>query len=107
MDETQLPHGWIPVSVETAAKLEAELRRELPRSHQLAGRSLRAVARRDNTDDVLFELATGEGPVFCVHLTWSVERKPPWPWTDRYDSITDFVERWPREHQDGAAGDAE
>lgn len=38
--------GWVPSSGESAAKLEAELHRELPAAHQLHGRQAHAVARR-------------------------------------------------------------
>ena len=93
----ELPPGWIAVSSELAANLEAELHRELPKGHQLCGRQLRAIARRQDQDDVLFRSATDDGSLFCVHLTWSKERDPQWPWTVRYASLDDFRERWLRE----------
>lgn len=93
----QLPEGWFSISREDAVKLEAELRREMIRSHALYGRTLRAVARRERRDDVLFRSDTDHGPVFVVHLTWSVETDPTWPWTIAYPDIDDFLERWPRE----------
>lgn len=57
------------MSGDAADELEIELRRELPPSHVLCGLQLRAVARRENRDDVLFQSADadGDGPVFCVH----------------------------------------
>lgn len=85
------------MSGESAAKLEAELRRELPAAHQLQGRPVRAVARREDQDDVLFRSAAEDGPVFCVHLTWSKESDPSWPSTDTYANLGDFLQRWPRE----------
>ena len=93
----QLPKGWIPVSGESAATLEAELHRELPVGHQLHGRQLRAVARREDRDDVLFRSAPEGGAVFWVHLSWSVESDPKWPSTDAYTNLDDFLERWPRQ----------
>ena len=92
-----LPQDWIIVDAETAAALEVELHRELPTSHQLLGRQVRAVARRTRCDDVLFCAASNDAPLYLVHLTWSVETDPKWPSTIVYDNIDDFLERWPRE----------
>jgi hypothetical protein len=92
----KLPVGWFPVDREGAVALDAELRREMPRYHQLHGRNVRAVARRLDQDDVLYH-SEDDNSIFLVHLTWRVERDPAWPWTVRYDSIRDFCERWPRE----------
>jgi hypothetical protein len=100
--EVQLPQGWIPVSGESAAKLEAELHRELPSSHQLHGRDLEAIGRRAGRDDVLF--SSQGGPVFWVHLTWANEKDPQWPRTVTYTDLADFLERWPREEQDDDEG---
>lgn len=88
-----LPEGWFPLAGEVAASLEAELKRELPPLHQLHGHALNAIARRRDADDVLYQ-AGGDGPVFVVHLTWSVERDPKWPATDRYESLTEFITRY-------------
>lgn len=85
------------MSGESAANLEAELHRELPASHQLHGRQLEAVGRRAGRDDVLFRSRSQGGPVFWVHLTWAIENDPPWPWTETYRDLEDFLERWPRE----------
>ena len=98
-----LPESWFALPREDACKLEAELRRELPRSHYLRGRELVAVARRFRRDDVLFTSPTGEGEVFWVHLTWSVETDPMWPATEVYRDMGDFLERWPREALDDPA----
>ena len=90
----RLPQGWVLLDGETAGKLEAELRREVASPHPLFHRPLRAVARREDRDDVLFVPATGESPVHCVHLTWSVETDAKWPHTQSYDSIDAFLESW-------------
>jgi hypothetical protein len=95
----QLPEGWFPVDSEGAVALEAEFRREVPRSHQLHGRNVRAVARRLDLDDVLYH-SDDDYSMFLVHLTWRVERDLTWPWTVRYDNIHDFCQRWPREQLD-------
>src|SRR5262245_60432115 len=92
-----LPEGWVVVDSVMAGKLEAELKRELPAGHRLAGHQLRAIARRADRDDVLFEPVGVGASVYWVHLTWSVENNPEWPWTEVYDGIDDFCDRWPRE----------
>ncbi len=48
-----------------------------------------------------FQSADGDDAVFCVHLTWSVERDPTWPWTERYENIHEFCQRWPRQQVEG------
>ena len=100
-----LPQGWYPLERPQSLNLETELHRELASTHQLYGRQLRAVARRGGRDDILFVAADGSGPVYCVHLTWSVEKNPEWPWTTIYRDAGDFLERWPREELDDGSGD--
>ena len=48
-----------------------------------------------------FDLLAEGGPVFLVHLTWSVESDPKWPWTEVYERLDDFLKRWPREELQG------
>ena len=96
----RLPDGWVAVDRERAAALEAELRRELPAGHRLQGLALTAVASSRDDDDVLFRPMSGGGPFYVVHLTWSVETDPAWPWTDAYDDMDDFLERRPREEME-------
>ena len=71
------PSGWRPVEGSVAARLEGELRREIPVGHALHGREVRAVARRDDRDDVAFEVA--DLGLCVVHLTWQRETDPRWP----------------------------
>lgn len=91
----KLPESWFTVDGETASALEAELARELPPSHQLCGRRLVAIAKRERRDDVLFRLPNGK--IYWVHLTRTVETDPRWPSTESYENMEDFLERWPRE----------
>jgi len=93
----RLPQTWLPVLPDEAARLQAELHRELPPSHQLYRHELIAVARREKRDDVLFQSPSGAGQVFWVHLTRAVESDPRWPSTEIYQDMDDFLERWPRE----------
>lgn len=73
---------WTRVSGDAAVTLESELKRELPSGHALQGRAVRAVARRDDRDDVAYEV---DGHQICVvHLTYRVE-------TDRRSPSFTFV----------------
>jgi hypothetical protein len=101
-----LPATWRELAPLEAASLESELRRELSPTHCLSNRMLRAIARRDGYDDVLFAPASGHAPVYCVHLTWSVETDPAWPWTNEYRDQAEFAKRWPRENADDEVEDA-
>jgi len=68
---------WRPLNDPEAAQLAAELGRELVDGHPLHGREARVVARRDDCDDVAFEV---EGAGLCVvHLTWTGPGDPRWP----------------------------
>ena len=91
---------WYPVdefgpekAVEMAAALEKQFRREICCSHVLHGESVSLIARRADTDDVLFALAGGR--VAEVHLTWrrGTEPDPRWPDTRIFASL----EEWRRE----------
>ena len=68
-DAFQWLSPWYPVdSIDVRAGLEAQLRREVGKRHALYGRSVRLIARRDDTDDALFALEGGG--VAEVHMTW-------------------------------------
>ena len=103
---TALPPGWIELQPAEALALETELRREINPTHQLYGRDLRAVARRGARDDVLFVPRDGDKRVFWVHLTWSIESDPQWPWTEGYSDQNAFAARWPEGETDGSDEEA-
>ncbi|HJU41711.1 MAG TPA: hypothetical protein VJ691_02815 [Vicinamibacterales bacterium] len=75
--------------------LEAELRNEVGEGHALYGRKAISVARRRDSDDVLFLLLDHPSPLAVVHLTWTGrrERNSNWPQTTFYTSLHDWVER--------------
>ena len=99
VERLSLPYRapWRGVDPAAAASLEAQLGRELTRRHVLFGRRVAAVARRQDCDDVLFELdgAGASGAFAVVHLTWSgtEERDPRFPATEV------FAARWRFEEQ--------
>jgi len=65
-------------------ELEKQLVKEVPEGHLLRGTSVRAVAQRQDCDDVLFELLDGSDRVAVVHLTYSDNISPAWPQTKLY-----------------------
>lgn len=81
---------WIPVS--SGGALERELAMELPARHILKGVSLRAIARRLDNDDVLFELTDHEKPFAVVRLIYRRQPDPQLPWAVLFDSWDDWVE---------------
>jgi hypothetical protein len=71
--------------------LVAELKRELSPQHVLFGRDVVPIARRKDSDDVLFRLDNGS--VAIVHLTWSgkQDQHPKFPWTTIHKTIDDAM----------------
>lgn len=62
---------WRKLHEREAGQLQRELLRELAEGHPLHGRGARAVARREDCDDVAFDI---DGSGLCVvHLTWAHE----------------------------------
>lgn len=95
---------WLPiVDQPLRAGLERELHRELGDGHQLQGVLVRAIARRQDCDDVLFALDDGTGRVAVVHLTWTQNPpdRPPWPTSEMYSSLQAWAaERMRNDHND-------
>jgi len=76
---------------EHSAAFERELRLELTRNHVLWDVEVRAIARRCDNDDVLFQVRT-DRRVAAVHLTWSSKPEVEnFPWTQLYDSLDAWV----------------
>jgi hypothetical protein len=90
--ETNWPRPYSPLDGDARSAFEAELLRELQQGHRLFGIPVKAVARRRDLDDALFELLDGTGRVAVVHLTWQGKQKPPWPST----TIFEGFEAWAR-----------
>lgn len=89
-DEPKLPDGWFHIDSEPFA---VQLRREVSKGHQLYGRTLHGVAKRDDRDDALFRSDRGE--LFVVHLTWRQGAEPPpWPmvvWESSTHTMDEFA----------------
>jgi hypothetical protein len=84
---------WVAVE-EGPSGLEKELYLELGINHPLFGRKLRALARRQDCDDVLFVGDEEPGCIAVVHLTWSrpPEQYPPYPRTTMFKSMDAWIE---------------
>ena len=76
-----------------ARDIEAELARELHSAHVLFGVPVKAIALRQDRDDVAFEFQDGTSRVAIVHLTHSRESDPKWPATTIYSSCAEFSKR--------------
>ena len=82
---------WHPI--EASPGLAEELRREVPAGHRLFNLPVKAIARRSDCDDVLFQIEDGSGRVAVVHLTWRVESDTTWPFTGIYESLESWFAR--------------
>lgn len=87
LQEIDWPDEWVRFSDGT--HLVAELRRELCPEHSLYGRSVVALGRREDCDDILFQVLGDEVLFAVVHLTWRGRREPDprWPATELYPEI--------------------
>ncbi len=95
--------AWLPPWSPCKPGLEAELAREVGPRHPLAGCEAVSVARRTDTDDVLFHLPNGPAPLAVVHLTMAGrrEKSPDWPATEFYATVDEWIEkRMRRDHAD-------
>ena len=84
---------WISISEYPAGHGDALVRGaivEIPSNHPLSGRALTPLARREDCDDVLFQLDDGPA-VAVVHLTWSGRpERPGFPTTRQYSGFAHF-----------------
>jgi hypothetical protein len=85
---------WLAIGAE-ASRLEQELVAEVGPRHQLEGRPMRAIAIRQDCDDVLFVSADEPPLIAVVHLTYAnrPESDPAWPQTTIFESMHDWIER--------------
>src|SRR5436309_988870 len=70
-DPLQLVAPWEPIDEGMAIRFEEEFATEIGKGHPLYGVPVRAVGRRIDRDDVLFELLRHLCDYAVVHLTWS------------------------------------
>lgn len=88
---------WKPVADGDALLMALKL--ELAEGHLLEGRTVRALARRSGSSEVLFELLDDAPVVAVVHLRWAPPERgvTHLPWTRLYQDI----EAW-RDHCEAA-----
>jgi hypothetical protein len=95
-NESELPEGWYLLSKESATAMEKELHREICKGHVLYGLECFAIARREDRDDFLFSVKGATAPIYSVHLTWSEETSPEWPYAVPFESKQAFIHGWKR-----------
>jgi len=67
----ELPEPWIGISEADAERYEDEYAVEIEKGHPLYGVPVRAVAKRDDTGEILFRLLRHLCEYASVALTWS------------------------------------
>ncbi|MEH6812831.1 MAG: hypothetical protein V7677_09920 [Motiliproteus sp.] len=91
IDSKSWPEKWSRLSDSEAHSFVQELKSELPQGHLLTGLPLKAIGRRDGRDQFLFLLEDGSNKLATVHLTWSEETDPKWPWTEIFNSFDHWI----------------
>jgi len=91
LEKPGLTEDWMPLRGDDSLNTLAELRREIPSGHVLAGRKLFPVARHRGRDDVLLRTIGTDASLWLVHLTWRPETDPRWPSARPFRDLADFV----------------
>ncbi|MBI1374916.1 MAG: hypothetical protein GC159_19535 [Phycisphaera sp.] len=78
-----------------------ELRAELAAAHVLYELPVRAIAHRQDCDEILLELCDGTGRFAVVHLTYAQhpEPNPVWPETRVFQSWNQFEQEMQKENK--------
>jgi hypothetical protein len=75
--------------------LANELQREVAPAHPLYQVACRAVGRnQDDPNEFLFVTTHPRMALAVVHLTWSKENRPDFPWVMGYESWDAFRQAW-------------
>lgn len=98
MTDIELPDEWEWILPDDAERFEAELREEMVELHPVFNISTVCLARRSMRDDFLFMLGpySGDHGLAVVHLTWTGESTPEFPWTTLFYDFQDFLRDWRR-----------
>jgi hypothetical protein len=89
IDLSKLAAPWVPIG-DSASAFVVELGREISQGHVLSGKSVEAIARRLDRDDVLFRVGSNFA---VVHLAYSGrESDAAYPATELYKSWLHFVD---------------
>lgn len=84
----------------TDEALLTELQRKVPRGHFLYEIPVKVLGRRDDKDEVLFELQDDTGRLVAVHLTFQVETDIHWPHFSVFASEAEWIQRMQADHVD-------
>ncbi|OPY88303.1 MAG: hypothetical protein A4E71_00514 [Smithella sp. PtaU1.Bin162] len=94
---------WMAIEEKTRVSFEKELQKELGEEHPLYQKAVRAIARREDGDDVLFLLDPQTTECAVVHLTWQGCRDfdEKWPMAEIFMSLDEFkVKRMLPDHDE-------
>mgnify|MGYP000182760372 CR=1 FL=1 len=93
LDSSKLkwPVPWEPIARGSAEGWAAELNREAPPGHVLHGIPCFALGAGEHPDDILFQIEHPDAEFAFVHLTWSVEKNPDWPYAVLYKDFEEFL----------------
>jgi hypothetical protein len=80
---------WMPADGPSFAE---QLARELPHEHVLYSVEVRASARRQDRDDVLFATELIGAPFVVIHLTYGRSVNPAWPTWTPYPSLESWLQ---------------
>jgi len=95
----ELPEPWYW----TDQDLNDQLASDLSSKHFLYKKTVQTLARREDNDDVLYQVANTDFEFAVVHLTWSksIDREGKWPAVKTYKDWKDLYEnRIIVDHQD-------
>jgi len=85
---TRLPPGWVEIVTTERGRFEDEYAAEIAKGHPLYGVPVRAIAKKSDCDDVLFDVLRHLCSYVVVHLTWSGQEEQP-PNEPQFDLYTD------------------
>jgi hypothetical protein len=86
----------------TDQDLKDQLKREVSKKHILYKKDVKTIARRQDNDDVLFQITNLTNTYALVHLTWSqkVQKDPNYPTTIIYNTIKELKDKIELDIQD-------
>ena len=85
---------------ETDQDLTKQLKIEIASHHVLADKNVKTIARRDDNDDVLYEILDINPTYAIVHLTWQQSKHTDtiWPKTRIFKSLQEVQEQINRDN---------
>jgi len=86
----------------TDQDLSKQLKLEVADTHILANKNVKTIARREDNDDVLYEIIDQNKTFAIVHLTWNQSKQtdPRWPITKLFKNIKEVQNQINIDNQD-------